>query len=628
VTNDYADVTRDNDITTVFNTGVLFFRAGDRAIAFVREWALRTELTGLIGNDQTELNRLMTGQYADGDTSCRIPDCLLSRKPSVPSSASYEADAQGLHPCPTGAADTGAADTLKRSANGVRVIPCVWRAEPSIHDAHTNLTSLQEALAHHSLAHFHEQNVALGRRACMQRVSHWMWGSRVRVGLLPMAQFMQGHTYFVQHLHEQTRIPPVHVHVTYTLSGDYGKRFRLRSAGLWQAETSEYYEQGNFLHVVGLEDAVLALLRAQSFPDGVWRCAPGEVPSRFFDNVPADQLGFAPNASGLCYHPSHFVPTSVGVGSASIDYEKLPDPAAPHVRLQHLTRLVVRNALALASATKRRLVLPTLWCMCDRYWWHLDDCRMPGAKSLTMPFACPTDLAFNIDNWEGLLKSRVQFVEAAFLDNPRTHADIRAPAAARTLRVARDSLSANGDRQLPDAKGSLAADGSPTGVSRPLVVPSGSAVEEVVETLVRAPDAGGARVLRVSAASLLRLSPCGFREEKERRAFEAAVLPHAFGGQHSYCGKERNPNLGLVISEARRMGMPDEQALTLFRNCTGNPANAFNKPKVDLGPEAMRFLGDCGGAAGADGRRRSPATRMLDAVLAPAVQPPPARVLR
>mmetsp|Transcript_3077 Transcript_3077/g.7690 ORF Transcript_3077/g.7690 Transcript_3077/m.7690 type:complete len:92 (+) Transcript_3077:908-1183(+) len=62
----------------------------------------------------------MTGQYADGDTSCRIPDCLLSRKPSVPSSASYEADAQGLHPCPTGAADTGAADTPAPAAP----LPC------------------------------------------------------------------------------------------------------------------------------------------------------------------------------------------------------------------------------------------------------------------------------------------------------------------------------------------------------------------------------------------------------------------------------------------------------------------------------------------------------------------------
>jgi hypothetical protein len=72
VTNDYADVGRDDDITTVFNTGALLLRAGPRALAFVREWALRTELTGLIGNDQTELNRLVTSQVSRAATRTRV----------------------------------------------------------------------------------------------------------------------------------------------------------------------------------------------------------------------------------------------------------------------------------------------------------------------------------------------------------------------------------------------------------------------------------------------------------------------------------------------------------------------------------------------------------------------------
>jgi hypothetical protein len=67
-----------------------------------------------------------------------------------------------------------------------------------------------------------------------------------------------------------------------------------------------------------------------------------------------------------------------------------------------------------------------------------------------------------------------------------------------------------------------------------LAVASGSAVEDVVEALLGAPGVGRARVLRVSAASLLRLLPCGFRAETERRAFEAAVMRHAFGGMYVY----------------------------------------------------------------------------------------------
>ena len=42
-----------------------------------------------------------------------------------------------------------------------------------------------------------------------------------------------GATYFVHRLHEQRAVPPVHVHVTYTMGADFGKRFRLKEAGLW-----------------------------------------------------------------------------------------------------------------------------------------------------------------------------------------------------------------------------------------------------------------------------------------------------------------------------------------------------------------------------------------------------------
>lgn len=608
VTNDYADARRDTDITTVFNTGALLLRAGARAQRFVAEWALRTEVTGLIGNDQTEFNRLMVSQYRDGDTSCTVPACLLPRGASIPASETFVPGADGRHSC---------AEPLGGGAAGAST-PCAWRAAPTALDRHSNLTAVNVSAALESLSAFHAANLRLGRRPAggdAARVAHWMWGGRIRVGLLPMAQFLQGHTFFVQHLHEQLRSVPVHVHATYTLSGDYGKRFRLRSAGLWQAEEASYYTRGDFLHVVGLREALLALLRRQSFPEGVWRCAPGEAHAmRFFDGVRAEEVPFAAGGPGgvradrLCYHPGRFVP-SPSAGD-ELDYAAAPDPATPHVRLQHLTRLVLRNAFALASATRRRLVLPTVWCMCDRYWWHLKDCRMPGAEALTMPFTCPLDMSFNVDDWQTLPPARVQFVEAAFLRNPRTHAAIRAPGAALTLRVARDGAPAGGD-DLPDGAEPLDAEGGPDAAAAPpLTVPSGSFVDELAEALAGSAEAGRARVLRVSASSLLRLSPCGFRAEGARRSFEADVLRKAFGGQHSYCGIERNPNVGRVLERARRGGMADEEALRLFRNCTGNPANAFNRPKVDLGPDAVGFA-----TAGCAGGSRSPAAAALDAVL-------------
>ena len=71
----------------------------------------------------------------------------------------------------------------------------------------------------------------LGRRLVRpSRLSYWMWGGRVAFGLLPMDRFLQGHTFFVQRLHALRGVAPLHVHVTYTMGVDYGKRSRLRAA--------------------------------------------------------------------------------------------------------------------------------------------------------------------------------------------------------------------------------------------------------------------------------------------------------------------------------------------------------------------------------------------------------------
>lgn len=622
VTNDYADAARDLDQSTVFNTGALMLRAGPRAIAFVREWAVRTERTGLIGNDQTELNRLLVGQYRDDDYSCTTPECLQPRKESVRALAVYAAVGPDATPCPEPAA------AARADGGTPQPPPCVWSAEPAEADGSTGLTRVDVRTARGALADFEARQRELRREvpAGARRVPYWMWGGRVRVGLLSMGHFMQGHTFFVQHLHEQWATQPVHVHVTYTQSGDFGKKLRLRSAGLWQAESAEYYSSGDFVHVVGMREALLALLQAQPFAPGVWACAPGERPSRFFDGLALDgpELRFArpaPHASAAqpCYHPSRLVPeVSTGPLALSTPFETLTDPAAAHVRSQHLTRLVLRNALALSSALGRRLVLPALWCLCDRYWWQLRDCRMPGALSLPLPFECPLDNALNIDDWERLPPSTVRFVEAAFLRNKRTHAQISAETSAATLRVARDGATRAAD-PLPDAEGMWPPDGGGATLPDAPVVsaPSGATIESLVDALAANPRARASRVLRVSAASLLRIAPCGFAEPKARTEFERAVLQHAFGGQHSYCSSERNPNLGLVMAEAKRAGLTEEHGLLTRRNCTGNPANAFNKPKVDLGPDALKFAPECApaGGSGAGGAVRSVAAHVFDTVL-------------
>ena len=55
------------------------------------------------------------------------------------------------------------------------------------------------------------------------------------MGILPVALFASGHTYFVQRLHEQMDLDVYAVHATFQYSGTPGKRHRMRERLLWLA---------------------------------------------------------------------------------------------------------------------------------------------------------------------------------------------------------------------------------------------------------------------------------------------------------------------------------------------------------------------------------------------------------
>ena len=65
------------------------------------------------------------------------------------------------------------------------------------------------------------------------------------------------------------------------------------------------------------------------------------------------------------------------------------------------------------------------------------------------------------------------------------------------------------------------------------------------------------------------------------------------------------------------MKLPEEPILVHQRNCTGNPDNPFNKPKVNLGPAALAFrpARECSRAAAA-ASQSSPAVTIDGAELA------------
>jgi hypothetical protein len=75
--------------------------------------------------------------------------------------------------------------------------------------------------------------------ACRTRSTQVLYAMRgdIKLGILPLLFFQNGHSYFTQKLHERRNIVPYVVHATYQY-GDgaifpFGKRQRMREAGLW-----------------------------------------------------------------------------------------------------------------------------------------------------------------------------------------------------------------------------------------------------------------------------------------------------------------------------------------------------------------------------------------------------------
>ena len=73
---------------------------------------------------------------------------------------------------------------------------------------------------------------------------------------------------------------------------------------------------------------------------------------------------------------------------------------ASHMRLVAWHLLSLRNALALAQALGRTLLIPRLECHCDRYWFPvLPACRAPGSE-LARPYECALDQLVDVNRWE------------------------------------------------------------------------------------------------------------------------------------------------------------------------------------------------------------------------------------
>eukprot|EP00899_Mesostigma_viride_P021688 jgi/Mesvir1/29520/Mv07018-RA.1 len=185
---------------------------------------------------------------------------------------------------------------------------------------------------------------------------------KLRLGTLPTVEFANGHVFFLQRLHQRHDFLPYVVHVTFTNGGMAGKINRLREAHLWQVDEDSYYTDGLFVHA---------------------------------------------------HIPQHL--DVLGDGNATVDTHML-------VVRQQLAG--IRNALAIARALNRTLIMPRTSCHCSRDCPRcqvLPACRIMGSD-VRPPFQCPLDELFDIAH---LVSLNVSFRESSFLENWRTPEDVR-----------------------------------------------------------------------------------------------------------------------------------------------------------------------------------------------------------
>ncbi|KAG2482950.1 hypothetical protein HYH03_018175 [Edaphochlamys debaryana] len=189
------------------------------------------------------------------------------------------------------------------------------------------------------------------------------YNDTLAVGVLPVASFSGGHTFYVQRLYEVQRVPLYAVHCTFQYGANRGKRNRLREAQLF-ADPPEYWTGDSYISV-----------ELHRVPSNTWE----EHSSR--NNSQMKRYHFR----GLDMQLEAFWP-----------------------------------ALRVAAVTNRSVIIPKLACYCDKYWTELDKCRVPGALQTRIPYLCPMDHVMDPNFMDdGASTWNVRWREHSFLENPR-----------------------------------------------------------------------------------------------------------------------------------------------------------------------------------------------------------------
>ena len=370
------------------------------------------------------------------------------------------------------------------------------------------------------------------------RMVYYAANATLRLGVLPNWLFGSGHTYFVQrhHVSHPEDGAPFSVHMTYQY-GDtgayaFGKRERMRQAGLWLADDETWFGGDGNEKFLSVADAGATL----AFP------APYEV---------------------------------------GVDARAYVVAIRRHLAEDRLRRATVRNALAVAEALGRTLVLPSARCYCDKIWNNLNACRAPGAETFVLPYDCPMDHIYDLPAWfarDASGEARRPFRSPGFLTDARLSDDLKDRGSTARVRVGRDAYEARAAAaEDATARSTAGHPTDPSGGARAwtpeeyegaIRLREGFDVPELLAALEATPGAMDARVLEFDFLGG-EGTFCGFGDAARDAAFDADARD-ALAGDQYYCFTELWREMGAPRGGGREPYEPQ----VVRRHC-GHMENEF-----------------------------------------------------
>ncbi|CAI6002771.1 unnamed protein product [Closterium sp. NIES-65] len=237
----------------------------------------------------------------------------------------------------------------------------------------------------------------------------WAFSRRLKLALLPLVLFCNGHVFFEQQMPRRIGVTPYAVHSTFQFHYGAGKIGRFREAGLWALDPPECW-------LVGLVQIPLMPPIPNAPPALIMHAL-----SRFLLNSQRPALPSPAISLPRFYTRGNFLSFDVKL---PVWIEAMPTGIDKHQATIEYAYAVTRKALAIARLLNRFLILPHVTCYCDRWWDSLwEPCRAPGGD-IDPPFTCPIDLFINPMAW-GSDPTTMVYRPASFLSFPQVPNEIR-----------------------------------------------------------------------------------------------------------------------------------------------------------------------------------------------------------